>query len=113
PIGILGSAPPENLDDALSAEFVQTLKRVQDAINESVHPLVALAIPRSVSGHANYGRGKPAELARDILENLPGDLDFRLLATLVDGWGQIFVDRKNAERWQSDLNDWLGRVMSD
>ena len=113
PLGIMGSKPTKSLRDALSKEFVQTLERVRDTLNCGVHPLVALAISRSVSWHANYGPGKPAQFARDILENLPKDIEFRLLATLVDGWGQIFVERKNSDRWQSDLEEWLADVVSD
>jgi transcriptional regulator with XRE-family HTH domain len=113
PFNIMGSEPLKELRDALSKEFAETLGRVRDTIKFGVHPMVALAIARSVSWHANYGPGKPAKIARDILENLPNDLEFRLLAALVDGWGQIFVERKNSDRWQSDLNDWLAGVVSE
>ena len=113
PHGMMGSSPPKKLLDELAKEFVRTLKRVQNTIDQGVHPLVALAIARSVSWHANYGPGKPAELAREILESLPGDLDFRLIATLVDGWGQIFVEQQNAERWISNADDRLIGVACD
>ncbi len=113
PMGMMGGSIPKSLHDALSQEFVQTLERLLDTINRGVHPLVALAIARSVSWHANFGTAEPARLARQIFENLPTDIEFRLLAALVDGWGHIFVEREDSSRWQSDLDEWLSEVASD
>jgi transcriptional regulator with XRE-family HTH domain len=113
PHGLLGSAPPKSLRADLSKEFVETLHRVKDTMNRGIDPMVALAIAKSVSWHANFGDGKPAEVARKILDSLPGSIEFRLLTTLVDGWGRTFVERTDSKRWQSDLNDWLDQVASD
>jgi transcriptional regulator with XRE-family HTH domain len=113
PLGIMGSAPPKDLHAALSEEFVSTLDRVQKVVGQGIHPLVALAIARSVAWHANYGSGNPAELARNLLENLPKDIDFRLLAALVGGWEQILLERKNSDHRQSDLDDWLAQTVTD
>jgi hypothetical protein len=113
PHGLMGSAPPTALRAALSKEFVQTLERLKDTIDQDAHPLVALAIAQSISWHAKFGGGGPGEVARGILENLPNDIHFRLLATLVDGWGHTFVDRQEATRLESNLNEWLAAVVAD
>lgn len=113
PFDIMGNEPPKNLRRALAEEFTQTLQRVQNSVREGVHPIVALAIARSVSWHANFGSGNPAKIARDILENLPDDIEFRLFAALADGWGQIFIDRNDINRWQFNLDKRLSDIASD
>ena len=112
PMGIVGSTPPTGLRAALTQEFVHTLERLKDVVGQGVHPLVVLAVSKSISWHANFGGGKPGAIAKAILENLPTDIHFRLLATLVDGWGHTFVERQDAGRWRNNLEEWLGAVVA-
>jgi transcriptional regulator with XRE-family HTH domain len=113
PHGLMGSAPPKELRASLSKEFADTLEQVRQVVDQGLHPLVALAIARSVSWQAKHGQSKPAGLAREIFRSLPTGLEFRLLAALVDGWGQIFVEQGDPGRWQIDLNEWFASVASD
>jgi transcriptional regulator with XRE-family HTH domain len=95
-------------------EFETTLNRLQTLVKAGrLHKVVVIAVAHSVSWHASYGSHRPQALARQIMDGLPKDLEFRTLAALADGWGEIFVDRGNMNTWQSRLNSWMAELVAD
>jgi len=73
-----------------AAEFRETLRKVLRIVSkEKIEPVVLLEIVRSVSWHAHFGDGTPAEVASEIIAALPTTLEFRTTFALVDGYGML------------------------
>ena len=88
PMGMFGTS----VDDAIRAKwtsvFVETLKAIEKAAKaEQVDPLVRYIIAREVSWHADHGPEETGKIARRIRNGLPKSLEFRVLCTLIDGYG--------------------------
>jgi len=104
---------PVEVSNAYQFEIEGTLRRVHEAMVHGVHPLVALAIARSVSWLASHGRGGAGNLACAILDALPTDLGFRIRSALADGFGQVFVREGGSDQWRSRLDAWLNDVAAE
>ncbi|AVT77538.1 hypothetical protein RPPS3_34760 [Rhodopseudomonas palustris] len=113
PMGLFGATVPEKTRESWTGIFLDHMKRLEGVLQAgAVDPLVALAVWRSVSWHANYGRGKTAEVARRIKKSLPNTLEFRTIAVLIGGY--------DADLGRFDPNDYekkwaahLERLASD
>ena len=72
------------------AEFTETLQAVLALVRTGKNePVVLLEIVRSVSWHAHYGDGTPAEVAKEIIGALPTTLEFLTTLACVDGYGLL------------------------
>jgi len=113
PFGTFGAEPERELTAAYAAEFEATLEAVF-AITQAqpLPPVVALGVARSVAWYSRQAEGRAFELCEQILASLPTDLPFRLIAALIDGYGQTFVVRDDPDEWESDLQGWLDGVVA-
>lgn len=97
-----------------TTEFCATLKRLAKLVqSDTLDPAISVAIAHAVAWHKNYAGGETAAAARKLFENLPNDLEFRLLAALSDGFGNVFVGRMDTNSWQTRLNQWVGEIIAD
>lgn len=112
PLGSFGIEASDELREIYAAEFEGTLARIDEIMSQGLPPVVALAMARSVSWHARYGDGRPADQAAVILANMPTDLEFRLIAVLADGFGQVFIEREDVEQWEEKLQAWLKETVA-
>ena len=83
PWGMGSATPSGKLRDQYEEEFSRTIERVTERMGR-LAPTTLLAIASSISWHADYGKGKPGDAAKKFLNALPRDLNFRLLAAMVD-----------------------------
>jgi transcriptional regulator with XRE-family HTH domain len=97
PMGMFGASVDLATRDKWTDAFAETLETIERATkSETVDPLVRYVIAREVAWHANHGPDKTGKIARRIRSGLPKGLEFRILSTLIDGYG-IELRRIEAE----------------
>lgn len=113
PMSTMGSIVPDALHERYQAEFVETLGKVEAAMQTGLGPAVLISIARAISWHATYADGPTSEPAKALLARLPTDLEFRTWTALVDGYGQVFLGRWDAETWEARVTKWIGDLVTD
>ncbi|MDE1150303.1 MAG: helix-turn-helix domain-containing protein [Azospirillaceae bacterium] len=114
PYGFGGMSPPEELRNQYQQEFVATIDRVATLIeHKRLSTTTMLAVADSVDWHAQYGGGPPGEAAERLLRLLPGSLEFRLRAALVDQARFAFHGQTNHEAEEDDVEKWLPALTSE
>lgn len=97
PMGQFGAAVSTATRDKWTGMFVETLKAIEQVTKSGkLDPIVCYVVAREVAWHADYGPDQTKEVARRIRSALPKSLDFRVLCTLIDGYG-IELRRINPE----------------
>lgn len=100
PMGQFGAKVENKTRDQWTILFVKGLKAIETALKRSnVDPLVFFAVVKSLSWHANYAAGETAVIAKRIRGRAPKTLEFRVIQTLIDGYGMEMrrFDPKNHE----------------
>jgi transcriptional regulator with XRE-family HTH domain len=100
PIGQFNAKVDTNTSDQWTGPFVEGLSAIEAALKDkSVDPLVFVAVLNSLSWHANYATGETSVIARRIRARSPETLEFRVIQTLIDGYGSEMrrFDPKNHE----------------
>ncbi|OGA69419.1 MAG: transcriptional regulator [Betaproteobacteria bacterium RIFCSPLOWO2_12_FULL_65_14] len=88
PIGLMNRTPSDTERAEWSAEFVDTLERVNALIEtHQFPPVILMRVAQSVSWHAHYPDRATKGPARRILQHLDRDLVTRVTRVLMDGWG--------------------------
>ena len=88
PMGMFGASVDDATRKRWTDVFVETLKAIEKAAKaKQIDPLVHYIIAREVSWHADHGPDETGKIARRIRSGLPKSLDFRVLCTLIDGYG--------------------------
>jgi transcriptional regulator with XRE-family HTH domain len=88
PMGQFGATVSIEIRDRWTATFVEALKAIEQIIKcEKLDPVVYYAIAREIAWHAAYGPEETKKIAKRIRNGLPKSLDFRVLCTLIDGYG--------------------------
>jgi transcriptional regulator with XRE-family HTH domain len=109
PMGMFNSKVSTKTHDAWTEVFVAGINSVVAALTaKTMDPLVLLAVWQALSGHVQYGKGKPGAAAAKIKPLLPKTLEFRTLTVLIDGHGIEFrrIDRlRHEEKWTAHVND--------
>jgi transcriptional regulator with XRE-family HTH domain len=114
PISILGLQITDEDRAVYTGEFLKTLARLKELVESgSLDATVVIAIARTISWHANYGTSETARVARAIVEALPTNLEFRVLAGLADGFGRTIIGRFEADSWQTRLDTWIATLVTD
>ncbi|HEY1613985.1 MAG TPA: helix-turn-helix domain-containing protein [Rhizomicrobium sp.] len=114
PMVSFGGRLSEELRAQYTEEFASTLGRLRKLVQaRKPDPVVAVALAHAVAWHAHYAGGETGKAANALLESLPTNLEFRLLAALSDGFGRVFLGRMDANTWQSRLNKWVGDLVAD
>jgi hypothetical protein len=100
--------------DKWTAEFVQTLTKIERAIRENaLDSLIVIEVAQAVSWHAHYGLPATATIAKRILDSLPDTLDFRAMLALIDGHGHIIERYTDYEQHPQRWNAYLDRLVVD
>jgi transcriptional regulator with XRE-family HTH domain len=88
PMGQFGAPVSTATRDRWTGLFVETLKAIEHITKSTkLDPVVRYVVAREVAWHADYGPDETKEVARRIRSTLPKSLDFRVLCTLIDGYG--------------------------
>ena len=91
PMGMFGAQVTDKTRDKWTPIFVETLEALEQAVKTGqLDPLVLYIIGREISWHADYGPTATSKVARRIRKAFPKALDFRVLCTLIDGYGIEF-----------------------
>lgn len=114
PYGFGSMSPAKDLADRYDEEFAMTIDAVTDVmVRGGLAPTAMLAVAGSVSWHARYGLGKPAEAARRLLKLLPSDLDFRLRAAMVDRARFAFLAQADCDAEEEDAQKSLPALAAE
>lgn len=104
PHGMLNMQVSTEAHDAWAEEFVRTLSKIRKVIKaKELDLLVYVELIRSVSWHANYGKGKASSSAKQLIQLIPQSLEFRTVLTFIDGYGHLF-ERLNSKRKEQEWN---------
>lgn len=106
PYGLMNSAPSGTALALYAAEFNRTLNRLEAHLKAGAPALIAIGIAASVRWHADYGDATKAA-AQAVLGALPDTLEFRVMAAMADGWGNLFLDRSIDEDWPDNVQAWM------
>ena len=88
PMGMFGAQVSDQTRDKWTPIFVETLEAIEQVIKSSqLDPLVLYIMARETSWHADRGPAPTINVAQRIRKALPKSLDFRVLCTLMDGYG--------------------------
>ncbi len=107
PTGLFSSKVDQSLRDEWTKLFCETLEAVEQAVKKNKYdPLVLVGIAKAVSWHANYSELETSKYAKRVRSALSTSLDYRVLSTLVDGYGLELrrIDAKDHEAlWNKHL----------
>ena len=88
PMGMFGAAVSDATRDRWTGVFVETLNAIEQvAKSGKLDPVIRYVIAREIAWHADYGPEETKKVARHIRNALPKSLDFRVICTLIDGYG--------------------------
>ncbi|HLY07059.1 MAG TPA: ATP-binding protein, partial [Rhizomicrobium sp.] len=114
PLVSFGGQLSDRVRALYTSEFRRTLDRLYTLVcSGTLDHVVSVAIAHTVAWHAHYAADETATVARKIFKALPSDLEFRLMAALSDGFGQVFLGRMDANTWQSRLHSWIANLVDD
>lgn len=111
PFGLMGSTPSDASVRQFEAEFVETLGRLESLLRSGVREVVAIGLAGAAAWHADHG-GATKAAAQRVLDALPSDADFRISASLIDGWGNIFLDRASDD-WADQVEIWMAETAAE
>ncbi len=112
PMGLFGHSVSDSTLEKYTVEFLDTLGRLRELVaGKALDPVVIVALAQAISWHANYAPRATRNKAREIMNALPTDLEFRALGALADGWGQIFLGRMT-DGWQERINKWIADLVA-
>lgn len=116
PIGLFGAKVPQEDYAEWTAEFVDTLSRIDTKIRASrLDPVVSVELRKSLSWHANYSKSDTGPAARKLLGELPDRLQDRTILALVDGYGHHAgePDRKlRRQGWEATIDSLADELLA-
>ncbi len=91
PMGMFRAQVKDETREKWTPVFVETLETIERAVKSTqLDPLVRYVIGREISWHRDYGPSETSKVAQRIHKAFPKSLDFRVLCTLIDGYGIEF-----------------------
>ena len=88
PMGMFGATVSDETRDRWTGVFVETLNAIEQvAKSGKLDPIIRYVIAREIAWHADYGPEETKKVAKRIRNALPKSLDFRVICTLIDGYG--------------------------
>lgn len=109
PVGLFNAQISDEVRDGWTKVFVKTLGSIEKTVRSNrFDPLVLVGIARSVSWHAHYGPKETKRAAKAVIAALSTSVDYRVLATLLDGYGTELrrSDRANFDAlWKKHLEN--------
>jgi hypothetical protein len=113
PVGLFGTVVPDNVMQEWTEEFVQTLTKIEAALeNKKVDTLVLVEVLRSISTHSRFGDDRTASIVQKIHSLAADSLDFRVTLALIDGYGHRLL-RKDPLQYEREWNKELDKLVAD
>ncbi|SEH40331.1 ATPase [Tardiphaga sp. OK245] len=113
PMGLFGASVADDARAKWTKVFCETLESLEKAIRSRAYdPLVLVGIAKAVSWHANYSKSETAKYAKGVRAALDSSLDYKVLATLTDGYGTE-LRRIDAKNYQALLDKHLNSVAAE
>lgn len=113
PMGLFNSKISNSLRAEWTKLFCSTLEAVEQAVKKNKYdPLVLVGIAKAVSWHATYSQSETAKYAKRVRDALSSSLDYRALASLIDGYQSEFR-RFDAKNYESLLKKHHDKLASD
>lgn len=106
PHGAFGLVATDEHRKSWDGQFVEIIDNLCELVaNRSISDVVIFKVAAAVNWHSEYGIGTK-ESARRLLSMVPDDLQYRVTAALMDGFGHSFSGKKYKERrglWEIEL----------
>jgi transcriptional regulator with XRE-family HTH domain len=116
PMGLFNATVSQKARDEWTKLFCATLERIESTVRQNTYdPLVLVGIAKAVSWHANYSKSDTTTYAKRVRSALSSSLDYRVLATLSDGYGTELrrQDRNNFDAlWDKHLKSLAADVVA-
>lgn len=113
PMGQFGAEATLEARDEWTKAFCHTLEKVEATVKSGkLDPLVVIEIIRSVSWHAYHAGEETSTVAKRIIALKPDTLEFRVLSTLVDGYGQL-LEHADFTKREKIWNEHLKTLTAD
>lgn len=113
PYGMMNSVAPDDLRADYQAEIAATIDKLGAAVRgRQLAPWTLIGLVRSMSWHAEFDEGALGDAVREIFDDLPHDLGFRLYACLADGADWSFLGQIPFAEWEED-KEWHAEVVAE
>lgn len=113
PMGMFNSKIDKTLYDEWTGIFCETIEDVDRAVrSHSYDPLALVGIAKAISWHEQYSKSATSKPAKKLKKTLTASLDYRVFATLSDGYGMEFR-RFNPKTFEADWNKFLQSLASE
>ena len=101
---------PNELHNTWTHEFINTLESIKRKIIAStIDPFVWLELLSSISWHATYAKGNTRDIARQIFDLTPDNLEFRAISVFVGTYKYFLIQsldiKENEKEWQKILQN--------
>ena len=98
PHGQFGRRVPDLENRNWTSQFVDSIDRLGELTSVSgLDPVVALAIRRAISWHAEHSKTETKQAAIAVLNQMPDSESHRLAMYVRDGWGHLTDDLRNGD----------------
>ncbi len=113
PMGMFNSKIDNALYEEWTGIFCETIEDIGRAVRTHCYdPLVLVGIAKAISWHEQYSNTDTSKHAKRLKKVLTASLDYRVFATLSDGYGMDFR-RYNPKTYQADWNRFLQSLASE
>ncbi|MGT2501207.1 HEAT repeat domain-containing protein [Bradyrhizobium guangxiense] len=113
PMGMFGLKVDQAIYDQWTGIFCETIEDIDRAVrSHSYDPLVLVGIAKAISWHEQYGKTATSRCAKKLKKVLTASLDYRVFATLKDGYGLEFR-RFNPKTHEADWERYLNSLASE
>ncbi|WP_454619671.1 P-loop NTPase [Bradyrhizobium cenepequi] len=116
PMGLFDLKVDRDLREEWTSIFCETLESIEQAVRTNTYdPLVLVEIARAVSWHVNYSKSRTAKSAKKVKDAVSSSLDYRVLASLIDGYGtelRRFNPSNFVAAWDKHLKSLASEVVA-
>jgi transcriptional regulator with XRE-family HTH domain len=113
PMGMFGATVTDETRKMWTPIFVQTLEQIEQTVKiGEIDLLVRYFVARETSWHADHGPPQTRVVARRIRQALPKSLEFRMLCTMIDGYG-IELGRFDATSHMARREKYLTKLVRE
>lgn len=105
--------PMDAAKDHWTGLFCETIEEIDRAVHShSYDPLVLVGIAKAIAWHEQYSKSATSKPAKELKNTLTASLEYRVFATLSDGYGMEFR-RFNPKTFDADWKKFLQSLASE
>ncbi|MEH2499855.1 transcriptional regulator with XRE-family HTH domain [Bradyrhizobium sp. AZCC 1678] len=113
PRGMFNAKVDKSLYDEWTAIFCETMGEIERAVRSHAYdPLVLVGLVKAISWHDQYSNTATSKPAKKLKKLLTASLDYRVFATLSDGYGMEFR-RFNPKTHEAEWDKYLKSLASE